>query len=64
MNWLIISILVLIFVPLLILTLYLCIESKNWRTTNHDYELEEIIAKRSNSVVSFAFHRIKVSSLI
>ena len=46
MNWLIISILVLIFVPLLILTLYLCIESKNWRTTNHDYELEEIIAKK------------------
>lgn len=46
MNWLIISILVLIFVPLLILTLCLCIESKNWHTTNHDYELEEIISKK------------------
>lgn len=64
MNWLIISIILLFFIPLLILTLCLCIKSKNWRTTNHDYELEEIIAKRSNSAVTFAFHRIKVSSLI
>ncbi len=46
MHWLIISIILLFFIPLLILTLCLCIESKNWRTTNHDYELEEIIAKK------------------
>lgn len=46
MNWLIISIILLFFIPLLILTLCLCIKSKNWRTTNHDYELEEIIAKK------------------
>ena len=55
MNWLIISILVLIFVPLLILTLYLCIESKNWRTTNHDYELEEIIAKKGVIPLSLSY---------
>ena len=46
MNWLIISIIILFFISLLVLTLCLCIESKNWRTTNHDYELEEMLLRK------------------